>query len=402
MDKSVFEVYYVNKFSWVDSDAMASVSTFSMYALAKAGVKTTLIAEGNPGTDCESILRERFGLEPDSNFSVRLFKRTIFKKTRFTSLLYLRACAAILHHRRRNVKTMVISRNTTFLPWLVALKRLFGCTVFFESHAYHGMCTLPGIPAGGGRKTFSMPNQYYWIERLFINGCDGLICQAGLQRELYVKDFVRIPTEVIPHGSQLRSGSYTGAPEERRPMRKKIAYIGNYFLHLDADIILDALMQCKDRGISFLWIGMLESDRPRFMEEAARRGIGEVCEFTGWMPHQSMLERLRSEAGAGIILYRPLRHNCALISPTKIFDYFAAGLPVIGPDFPSVTDHVRNGIDGVLYKAGNVSSLVKAIGELFADEPSYRTLQMNATAAARRCSWENRTEKFIAFAEKCL
>ena len=164
-------------------------------------------------------------------------------------------------------------------------------------------------------------------------------------------------------------------------MRKKIVYIGNYFLHLDADIIFDALAQCKNQGITFLWVGLQESERLRLMKEAATRGIGGLCDFTGWMGHQSMLERLRSEAGAGIILYRPSLHCSALVSPTKIFDYFAAGLPVIGPDFPSVTDHVRNGVDGAIYKAGNVSSLVKAIEDIFADEINYRTLRMNAMAS---------------------
>ena len=402
MGKPVFEVYYVNKFPWLGTDAMVSVSTMAMYALAKTGIKTTLIAEGNPRTDCKRILREHFGLEPDSNFRVRLFKRTFFNTIKCTPKFYLRACATILHHRRRNLKTIVISRNTTFLPWLAVLKWLFGCTVLFESHTYHGPHVFPGIPVVSGRKFFSMSNQYYWIERLFMNTCDGLICQAGLQRELFTRNFVRIPTETIPHGSQLRSGNYAGAPEAHRPMRKRIVYIGNYFLHLDADIIFDALAQCKNQGITFLWVGLQESERLRLMKEAATRGIGGLCDFTGWMGHQSMLERLRSEAGAGIVLYRPSLHCSALVSPTKIFDYFAAGLPVIGPDFPSVTDHVRNGVDGAIYKAGNVSSLVKAIEDIFADEINYRTLRMNAIAAARRCSWDNRAEKFIAFAEKCL
>ncbi len=179
---------------------MATVSTMLMYALAKIGSKVTLIADGDPTTDSNTLLRERFALEEISNFHIHLFKRTIFNKVKCTPWFYTRACAYILRNRRRDMKTVVISRHTIFLPWLVALKWLFGCTVLFESHCYHGRCSLRGISEPVNSKVFRIPDQYRWMERMFLNACDGLLCQSKLQQEIYIKDFVRVPTVIIPHG----------------------------------------------------------------------------------------------------------------------------------------------------------------------------------------------------------
>ena len=377
---------------------MASVSTMLLYAIAQAGVNSTLIAAGDPKIECNSHLQARFGLAPHKMFCVKLARRTLFADVTCTPLFYLRACRFILRSRRRREMTIVISRNTTFLPWLLLLKLFFGCRVLFESHAFHGNASLPGVPQMGKRKMFCLSTQYRMIERLFLNVCDGLLCQSALQRDLYAKDFVRIPTAVVPLGSQTYCGNSLGEPDGNMAIRKRIAYIGNYFGSIDTDIILDALAMSLGRGISFLWIGLQDSEKTPFLEKAKIKGVAELCDVRGWMPHREMIDLLRKEAGVGIVIYKPSLLTSAVVSPTKIFDYYAAGLPVIGPDFPSVTEHVRDGEEGALYTAGDPQSLARAIVAVLSDELHYRKLKSNALLAAQRCSWDNRAKRFIAFA----
>jgi glycosyltransferase involved in cell wall biosynthesis len=400
MESDSLQVYYVNKYGVSAEDPMVSVSVMLLYALAKTGVSTTLIASGNSSGPCDGhLLKDQFGLDLISNFGIQQCKRVFFKKLRLTPLFYLRGCAHILRHRRPGSKIFVISRNTTFLPWLVAMKLLFGCKVLFESHAYHGTRTVPGMPGIGKRKLFGMSNQFRWIERIFLNRCNALLCQASLQRDLYVSDFVRIPTAVIPLGSRECSNTSGSALEINRPMRKVIAYVGNSFPYVDHDILFKALSQCKDLGLSLVWIGLQDSEKSRITDSANTYGVAGACDFKGWMAHPSMMEILQNEAGAGIVLYKPCLHTAAMVSPTKIFDYFAAGLPVIGPSMPSVTDHVRDGEDGAIYDPGDAASLAEGLRKVFSDERNYRRLSAHALTAAQKCTWENRAAMLRTFIE---
>jgi glycosyltransferase involved in cell wall biosynthesis len=402
MHQSDSEVYFVNKYSWLSQYPMVSVSIMRMYALAKTGITCTLIAEGDPATDWAAQLQERFGLDAIPTFRVQLFRRTLFGRVRFTPKMYLQACVHIARSCHRRKRTIVISRNTTFLPWLVVLRVLCRCVVIFESHAYHGDLTMAGFPARHKRRLFCMSNQYRLVERVFLNSCDGLVCQSQVQQQLYVKDYVRIPTAVIPLGAPEYDNGGGGGSGAHSPMRKIAACIGKYFKYVDSDTMLDAVTQCRDLGVSLLWIGLQEAERGHILSEVRKRGMEDLCDLRGWMPHRAMLELLSREAGVGIVSYEPTFHTYAMVSPTKVFDYFAAGLPVIGPDMPSVADHVRNGQDGILYEPGNASSLAGALKAVFANEAEYREMRIRAAESGRRCSWDRRAEELSAFIRRIV
>ena len=91
--------------------------------------------------------------------------------------------------------------------------------------------------------------------------------------------------------------------------------------------------------------------------------------------------------------------TAALVSPTKIFDYFAAGLPVIAPSMPSITDFVCQMKQGILYTPGCTESLASAIHELFLDPVRYISMQEQCIKAALRYSWKNRAQNIIGFTQ---
>jgi glycosyltransferase involved in cell wall biosynthesis len=397
MDGNTIKVYYVNKYSWLSDDPMAACSTMLLYALAKTGVQATLIAEGDQTIDHDAHLQKLFSFKPIPEFRVRLFRRKLFNRVKCTPWFYLCACIFIIRNRGRKTSSVVISRNTTVLPWLVALKRLFGVTVLFESHAYHGEKTISGISNNGKRTLFGFDSQFQLIERLFLNACDGLVCQSSLQQDLYKRDFVKIPIASIPLGSVVPEITIPDNNPTGQPVKKKIAYIGNLFGYVDIDLLFDALSLYPGHDVTLLWIGLQESEHEQVRNAARARGIESSCELRGWMTHQEMIELMRREAGAGIVLYKPSLHTSAVVSPTKIFDYFAAGLPVIGPDMPSVSAYVHHGSEGAIYEPGNPRSLVKAMETVFENETNYREMKVKATEGAAKSSWENRAKDYDCF-----
>jgi glycosyltransferase involved in cell wall biosynthesis len=89
--------------------------------------------------------------------------------------------------------------------------------------------------------------------------------------------------------------------------------------------------------------------------------------------------------------------SAAYTSPLKLFEYFAAGKPVLASDLPPIREIVRDGENGVLFAAGDPQSLVQAIRRVQHDDALAERLARTAFAEADRYSWRTRAERLEAF-----
>ena len=150
-EKPSLEFYFINKFNWPNDTPMVYVSTMSTYYIAQTGYKTTLITSGDPRHDIDRELRESFSLTPLPEYTIKLFKKfRILRKKKLTLIFYLKTLFYIL--RIRSTRPVIISRNTTFLPYLWLLKMLTKGIAVFETHGYHGTKSLRGFPARSRRR----------------------------------------------------------------------------------------------------------------------------------------------------------------------------------------------------------------------------------------------------------
>lgn len=399
-DSKEYTVFFVNKFNWLDASPMATVSTMSTYALAEQGCNTTLIIEGDPKAKADKILKEKFGLTPRPNYHVQLFRRRVFGKLKSSHVFYWRAVWHIINSPKSR-KTLIISRNTTFLPYLVLLKMLFGYEVFFEAHGYHGPVTLPELPSRPPMSFGARHSAYRYLEQFLINRCSGLICIIGMQRRLYEADFVKIPTIVLPLGS--RKDQIVAGENSNRPKfgAKRVVYIGRLTSHIDIDVMIDAMKLCYPHGITMMWVGLKSGDLPILEQHMKLHSLpDEAFIRKGWLPHKEMIACMLSEASAGLATYKLTFRSAAVTSPTKIFDYYSIGLPVIGVRVPTVEEIVKDGVEGTLYEPGNAESLAEAILSIFSSKSQYEEMQEHALKAADFYSWENRAKRLLEFADK--
>lgn len=114
-------------------------------------------------------------------------------------------------------------------------------------------------------------------------------------------------------------------------------------------------------------------------ERAARDVPGIV--FTGAIPHDRLPACLAA-ADIGVAPFDPAKHPPLSLgfywSPLKIFEYMAAGLPVVAPALPRLERLVENGREGVLYNPDDPGALARALATL-ADA----TVRQRLGAAAR-------------------
>ena len=125
--------------------------------------------------------------------------------------------------------------------------------------------------------------------------------------------------------------------------------------------------------------------------QRAAQGLDTIT-FTGALPHEAMPSALAS-ADIGVAPFDVARHAPLQIdfywSPLKIFEYMAAGLPVVAPHLDRLTRIVRHDREGILYDSREPDALASAISRLADDAESRRRLGSAARArVVEQFSWQ--------------
>ncbi len=141
------------------------------------------------------------------------------------------------------------------------------------------------------------------------------------------------------------------------------------------DILIDAFAKLKGdiENVHLLLIGD-GPIRTSIEDKINRLNIARDVTITGRIEH-SCISRY---ANVIDIAVSPMATFYA--SPMKILEYMALRKPVIAPDTDNIRDIIVDGIDGLLFAAGNVSALSSAMGRLVRD----RDLQVSMAVNARR------------------
>src|SRR5262249_7750276 len=117
---------------------------------------------------------------------------------------------------------------------------------------------------------------------------------------------------------------------------------------------------------------------------AAERGLAGSVTFTGNVAHLEM-PGLLAAMDAGVAPY--VDAPDFYFSPLKIYEYMAAGLPVVASDAGDIATLVRDGETGLLCTPGDPASLSTALRRLV-ESPSLRgALSAAAGTEAARHTW---------------
>jgi glycosyltransferase involved in cell wall biosynthesis len=86
-------------------------------------------------------------------------------------------------------------------------------------------------------------------------------------------------------------------------------------------------------------------------------------------------------------------HYEGATSPLKLFEYMAAGLPIVAPDLPGVRDVLGDGENGLLVTPRDPGRLAGALTRVLRDAGAARALAEGARRSAGQHTWERRAER---------
>jgi glycosyltransferase involved in cell wall biosynthesis len=107
-------------------------------------------------------------------------------------------------------------------------------------------------------------------------------------------------------------------------------------------------------------------------------------------------------ADVGLSLVLPVDVTHRLASPTKLFEYMEAGLPVIGSDVPEIHDVLTRWKCGLLVDATRPDEIAAALVRLATDSALRKASAENARIAAANLNWHAEQKVFVQFVAQRL
>jgi glycosyltransferase involved in cell wall biosynthesis len=144
-------------------------------------------------------------------------------------------------------------------------------------------------------------------------------------------------------------------PYERR---QAVAYVGGVTADRCAIELVEAIAKVKRfPNVSLLIAGVV--DPPSLVGELAALPGWPRVEFRG-LQDRAGVRRLLAESRVGLVLFHP-RQSYLESQPVKMFEYMAAGLPVIAADFPNFRAIVEGNRCGLCVPSCDVAAIAAAI-----------------------------------------
>jgi glycosyltransferase involved in cell wall biosynthesis len=189
-----------------------------------------------------------------------------------------------------------------------------------------------------------------------------------------------------PPSAQVARSTHHAPKAVRAPL--ELVYLG--FLELPRGIaeLIDAVGQMRRAGqpVTLTLIGD-GRDAELFRGQAARLGLGsDAIRFRGYLPHAQALEAVAA-ADVGVVPHQRSEYWDTTI-PNKLFDYMAAGLPVVTSDAVPSARVVREAACGEVYRAGDAGALSAAVTRLLDPEARRRLGECGRQAVLQRYNWE--------------
>lgn len=221
-----------------------------------------------------------------------------------------------------------------------------------------------------------------WLETWALRRADAVttICE-GLSGDILARGGIsRHKVHVVPNAVDPETFVFDppADPELRRRLGLEgctvLGFAGSFYGYEGLDLLLEALARLLPRhpALRVLLVGG-GPEEGRLKEAARRLHVDRQAIFAGRVPHA---EVQRYYALIDLLCYpRKAIRLTELVTPLKPLEAMAQGKLLIASDVGGHRELVRDGRNGILFKAGDPAALAAAVERLLAAEGSWEAMR---------------------------
>lgn len=358
------------------------------HALAERGHGVTLVVR----PDTETPPRDPFafyGLPRSANLHVEVVPVTGPQMARRAGYLTF-AIGRSIGTTRQDV---VLTRDLSLASLVTGLPRALRAPVVYEAHtiASEAAQARPDLLTGAPAASPSKLKRLEAREARVWKSADGYVTITdGLRRELERRFGPRSRIAVIPDG--VRTAAPANETERAPDTPFTIGYAGHLYPWKGVDLIVEAVAAMPETRALIVGGHDKEPDLARVKAFATQLDCASRITFTGLIPPSQVAARLRETDVLVLPNPRSAISN-AHTSPLKLFEYMAAGRPIVASDLPSIREVLSDGTNALLVEAGNPQALVAGIRKIHGDPALAARLAAQAADDVRGYTWARRAER---------
>ena len=228
----------------------------------------------------------------------------------------------------------------------------------------------------------------------FYEQLDGVVCiSEGQKRELARTRPIDSDKLFVAHDG-VDLNAYDGLSMEASrnqlgidPDDRVVMYTGHLYPSKDVESLVRA---AADFDATCYVVGGYPEDLSRIKNEVA---VPENVTFTGFVPPSEVpLYQTAADVLVATVAADP---EMDYFSPLKLFEYMAAGKPIVVTRKPDYEEVLTHGENALFVAPESAEELADAVRTLLSDAQLRDDLGQRARADVRQYSWENRAERIL-------
>ena len=225
-------------------------------------------------------------------------------------------------------------------------------------------------------------------------GADGYVAiTKGVQTELERRFGKRSQVAVIPSGTRLEPNRrFEGL---RRVLPPRVVYAGHLYPWKGVDVLLQALAGIEGVDATIIGGDATEPDLDRVQAASRRFGIESRVVFTG-MVEPARVSTFLTDGDVLVLPNVDIEPAVSYMSPLKLFEYMAAGRPIVASNLPSLREVLRDGENAVLVEPGSATALAAGLRRVLEDRALAERIARRAFNEVAEYGWDHRAERIEA------
>lgn len=131
---------------------------------------------------------------------------------------------------------------------------------------------------------------------------------------------------------------------------------------------------------------------PQLKRQVNELKISHKVKFVSAVPWETLMKYTKS-ADIGMCIEKDTNLNYRYSLPNKLFDYIAAGIPVIASDLPETGKIIRENGCGIIIGSVTPEKISKALKQVKDDPLMMAELRRNSIGASKNLNWEIESDK---------
>lgn len=292
------------------------------------------------------------------------------------------------------VPQIVIAHDLQTLPAAYQVARAAQASLVYDSHEL--FC----------EQEFSAADKSFWssVERKYVGKCDLVVTVNHSIAEELKRRYQLNSVDVIQNAER-RLGPVRiervfhglfGIPEGHHVLLLQ----GGISVGRNIETLVQAMALVRNPAVHLVVLG----DGPlvpHLKEIVAQMGLAARVYFHPAVAQKDLL-RYTAAADAGVIPYQATCLNNYYCTPNKLFEFVAAGLPVVANDLPEIRRVISEHQIGILGPMASSQEVAELIDRLFSDTEVLAGYATSARVASEQLCWETEAVRYQALINSVL